>query len=883
MATLQEIIAKRQELWPNATNVDARKALTAQPIANAPVAWVAPAITPIAPATPPAPVTPTPAPPTAGSFNEQTQWMNADQRRAVRAWVVPPSKEGTATPSGATLTPEGQIVQPWATPITKTPTENITQTDFQKAQAESEKIKAQNEAQMALNKQKAELRQAERDKETGVQTAEALKVKQEAEAQLANNEWAILGTLRAGWIIPEAVKSSPYYKSAENTYKQIQNFRTMGQGQLATAISNGALMPWTNTYNELIKDPAMEARIKEARIYATPVNPNKFLENQSSQILSQNSKVAQAFDDWLLSLDEYNQMTNNPDVVSQAKLKQEKEQALNTFNKEWSDARDKAKKEFAWSAFLDSILSDIDKWYKSRADYLQWEVQIATWTLSDLKATSTALFNANINEYIAYRNGQIEVDKTKATNAMDLQQNQAEYDQKIAQQAQAMWTPELAIPSVIEQYASQGVFAQKSAQQHIADAKALIAKGGTLGEYISQMQKDFQAKPEYKAKFAPKATENFELKEVGGKTYRFNQATGQYDVISPITAWSGGDLRYLADQFPNQAWAKNNNPAGITWNANFDKWTGTAKLLTEAGIQFSKGTARPANEWGNYVTFPTIEDGLKAQQIIMSQTYGNSTVGQMLASWVWTGEWVNYAKQVAGMAWVDPNVKVSSLTPEQLSTLQMAKIKKESPGLYGLLSQGTGTQGTTRQYTDQNINDLAYLTELQEKNPTQAAKDMKELGYNARDLANYKAGNVPLTEKQKNSSTEVMNAIRDLVDPSKYEWNDAVGKFDPKRIIGTQDAEDATVAINNLIAKMTLPNLWVLKWPMSDRDIDFIKQASSKLATTQSNDSFERNLIDAYNLSARRAGMAEIKNLSDITTDTQKETVGGELDYSKYE
>ena len=70
---------------------------------------------------------------------------------------------------------------------------------------------------------------------------------------------------------------------------------------------------------------------------------------------------------------------------------------------------------------------------------------------------------------------------------------------------------------------------------------------------------------------------------------------------------------------------------------------------------------------------------------------------------------------------------------------------------------------------------------------------------------------------------------------------------------------------------------------MSDRDIDFIKQASSKLATTQSNDSFERNLIDAYNLSARRAGMPEIKKLSDITTDIQKETVGGELDYSKYE
>jgi hypothetical protein len=31
------------------------------------------------------------------------------------------------------------------------------------------------------------------------------------------------------------------------------------------------------------------------------------------------------------------------------------------------------------------------------------------------------------------------------------------------------------------------------------------------------------------------------------------------------------------------------------------------------------------------------------------------------------------------MAGVDTNAKVSSLTPEQLGTLQMAKIQKESP------------------------------------------------------------------------------------------------------------------------------------------------------------------------------------------------------------
>lgn len=40
---------------------------------------------------------------------------------------------------------------------------------------------------------------------------------------------------------------------------------------------------------------------------------------------------------------------------------------------------------------------------------------------------------------------------------------------------------------------------------------------------------------------------------------------------------------------------------------------------------------------------------------------------------------------------------------------------------------------------------------------------------------------------------------------------------------------------------------------MSDKDIQFIKEASSKLSTQQSNKSFERNLIEAYNLAARRA------------------------------
>jgi hypothetical protein len=74
-------------------------------------------------------------------------------------------------------------------------------------------------------------------------------------------------------------------------------------------------------------------------------------------------------------------------------------------------------------------------------------------------------------------------------------------------------------------------------------------------------------------------------------------------------------------------------------------------------------------------------------------------------------------------------------------------------------------------------------------------------------MANFKAGNVPLTERQKLSSTDVMNAIADLADPSKYEWNDATGLFAGWDSISGSDAANAEIAIDNLVAKLTLPNL----------------------------------------------------------------------------
>lgn len=100
-----------------------------------------------------------------------------------------------------------------------------------------------------------------------------------------------------------------------------------------------------------------------------------------------------------------------------------------------------------------------------------------------------------------------EIAKEQRAMKNSLALSQMQFDQKIKQQAEMMNDPTQAINSVIAQYADQGIMASTSAQQHIAEfMKQNREKGTTLGQYISQMQKDFQAKPEYKAKFTPQAT-----------------------------------------------------------------------------------------------------------------------------------------------------------------------------------------------------------------------------------------------------------------------------------------------------------------------------------------------------------------------------------------
>lgn len=194
-------------------------------------------------------------------------------------------------------------------------------------------------------------------------------------------------------------------------------------------------------------------------------------------------------------------------------------------------------------------------------------------------------------------------------------------------------------------------------------------------------------------------------------TFQYNSSTDRYDIPVGVTSWATWDLRNLAGKFPWQAWAKNNNPAWITRNSNFDNNQWTAKLLTDAGIKFEKWTPRPASEGGNYVLFNTIEDGLAAQRVMYTQTYWNSTVWDMLKKRVGTWEANNYANQISQGTWLNLNTKMSNLSDDQLQILQQVQIKKESPGLAGLL-YNQSTQQAQWSYEPQTAEEEQLLASV---------------------------------------------------------------------------------------------------------------------------------------------------------------------------
>lgn len=76
-------------------------------------------------------------------------------------------------------------------------------------------------------------------------------------------------------------------------------------------------------------------------------------------------------------------------------------------------------------------------------------------------------------------------------------QNEAEFNQKIDQQAQVASDPVLATQSMIDEFKKINVLADRSDAEIIADVKKKVASGMSIGKALSELKAGFMSKPSY--------------------------------------------------------------------------------------------------------------------------------------------------------------------------------------------------------------------------------------------------------------------------------------------------------------------------------------------------------------------------------------------------
>ena len=129
-----------------------------------------------------------------------------------------------------------------------------------------------------------------------------------------------------------------------------------------------------------------------------------------------------------------------------------------------------------------------------------------------------------------------------------------------------------------------------------------------------------------------------------------------------IGVWSHDVRQYAKFHTWIAAW-KNNNTSWITMGS-----TALQNEFDRQGIQWEKGTLRPANEWNRYYAFPDLENGMRAKLLIIKRSYKDSTISQFLARW-----WTDSIPTT-----LDKNRKIGSLSDSELLSFLRLQIQRKA-------------------------------------------------------------------------------------------------------------------------------------------------------------------------------------------------------------
>jgi len=639
---------------------------------------------------------------------------------------------------------------------------------------------------------------------------------------------SIYTNLRNNTPLPDTVKTTQAYKDAQNRYNNFQKYASYDVNTLTTALSNGTILPGTSTWNDLMTDPVMWGKILQAKALTNWkwVDYSTTTQQASDNIVANSPTVAWMLADWVITAEEWAQSTNTPEVTAKMADVETKKNAYDALKAKYDDVETQVKADFPWSPFADSIIADRRKAMFKDLTIASDTYNNALGTLTQLKQDASSLFEANMKLY---------------QEQVQAQQQKAQQDQQFAQSI-ALKQMDYAQQQNTPSFQTIGDKVYKVQNGQITDTGIQAEKWATfqvLGDKVYKIKGDSITEVPWID--AGKVTSwDFGI-QVIGQHFDTNSQTMVNDywtvdkntgTVTPISQQNNA----LIQQYPNDAGLKNNNPAGLTWGIS----NNLKQKLIDAWVQFSQGTARPANEWGSYIQFASPQDWIKAYQIALT-TWGSDDIYSRLKQWVWTTNGDNYASQILTASGLTKWAKFSELTQSQLDTLMTNQIKRESPWFYALVTWGQQqpTQVTQPwQYTDEQVALLSSIDKL----TADSKKTLAQAWLTATDFAKFNDGQLPPTNKQKEQAQSIINSINNL---ETHPWfSTAVGMslLQPWFTMAGTDKADFQNQFNSFRDTLVLPNLGQLKWPMSDKDVAFLRNTATALNLSSSEDQFKKNL-----------------------------------------
>lgn len=409
--------------------------------------------------------------------------------------------------------------------------QNQQQQNQQMQQQQMDAMKAQNDAwvkrqeEMQRNMQRMQAEQA--DFMTNRETFERMTgyaTKNEQERKVVDDYWNnnsniakprnagdYYNDIKNGVAVANYEKNRPEYMQAQATYGRIQKYKSMNSGQLANLFKTGEL-----TSGDLAllhkENPSLAMDIA----FTNSINNSGQVNFDADQLAMSNDIIKNWHTDMqnderqsLLS----NALSSDPNIANAMADTKRKADKLGELQKTVLSVSEEVDKELEGknapksyaealkmkrSSAIHTAIASAQIDYSNAMNYQRDLIENKKYDIDYQRQLENRKFQVGQAIFMGRENQRLSQENARYDMQLGLQKAQAEFEQKIAQDKQIQNDPRLATQQLIDSYKKQGILAQRSDAEIIADIEMQVANGRSLGEALTDLNKAFQSKDEYK-------------------------------------------------------------------------------------------------------------------------------------------------------------------------------------------------------------------------------------------------------------------------------------------------------------------------------------------------------------------------------------------------